>query len=39
VSDLEYEADEHIATIRLNRPEKRNAFTFDMVDEWADRLA
>ena len=39
MADLEYVVSEHIATIRLNRPEKRNAFTLGMVDEWADRLA
>ncbi|MDP9027394.1 MAG: enoyl-CoA hydratase-related protein [Actinomycetota bacterium] len=39
MSDLEYEVQDHIATIRLNRPAQRNAFTIPMVDEWADRLA
>ncbi|AKE01154.1 enoyl-CoA hydratase (plasmid) [Rhodococcus erythropolis] len=39
MSDLEYDVTDNVATIRLNRPEKRNAFTFSMVDEWADRLA
>jgi enoyl-CoA hydratase/carnithine racemase len=38
VPDLEYDVSEHIATIRLNRPHRRNAFTLPMVDEWADRL-
>ncbi len=38
MTDLEYEVENHIATIRLNRPEKRNAFTFEMVDAWADCL-
>jgi enoyl-CoA hydratase/carnithine racemase len=37
--DLEYEVTDQVATIRLNRPEQRNAFTLPMVDEWADRLA
>ena len=27
-----------MGTIRLNRPERRNAFTFDMVREWARLL-
>lgn len=38
MNELEYEVADHVATIRLNRPEKRNAFTFEMVDAWADRL-
>jgi len=38
VADLEYAVRDHIATILLNRPERRNAFTLDMVDAWADRL-
>lgn len=39
MSDLEYEVTDRVATIRLNRPKQRNAFTLAMVDEWADRLA
>lgn len=39
MSDLEYDITDHVATIRLNRPEKRNAFTLPMVGAWADRLA
>jgi enoyl-CoA hydratase/carnithine racemase len=35
VADLEYGVAGGIATIRLNRPERRNAFTLDMVDQWA----
>ncbi|WP_225636632.1 enoyl-CoA hydratase/isomerase family protein [Streptomyces solaniscabiei] len=38
MSDLEYEVGDKVATIRLNRPAQRNAFTLPMVDEWADRL-
>ena len=38
MSDLEYDITDHVATIRLNRPDKRNAFTLPMVDAWADRL-
>lgn len=37
--DLEYEVTDQVATIRLNRPAQRNAFTLPMVDEWAERLA
>lgn len=36
--DIEYTVDEHVATITLNRPERRNAFTTAMVDAWADAL-
>jgi enoyl-CoA hydratase/carnithine racemase len=35
---LKYEVADRIATITLNRPERMNAFTWDMVDAWADAL-
>jgi enoyl-CoA hydratase/carnithine racemase len=35
---LEWTVEDSIGTIRLNRPERRNAFTFDMVREWAALL-
>jgi enoyl-CoA hydratase/carnithine racemase len=35
VSDLEYSVKGGVATILLNRPERKNAFTLDMIDEWA----
>jgi enoyl-CoA hydratase/carnithine racemase len=38
MSDLEYSVADGIGTIRLNRPERKNAFTLDMADEWADIL-
>lgn len=38
MADLEYSVDGAIATILLNRPERRNAFTFAMVDDWAEAL-
>jgi enoyl-CoA hydratase/carnithine racemase len=38
MSDIEYTKNEGIATILLNRPERKNAFTMDMVDAWADAL-
>ena len=38
MSDLEWTVEGSIATIRLNRPERRNAFTFEMVREWAALL-
>lgn len=37
--DLDYSVADGVATILLNRPAQRNAFTLAMVDEWADRLA
>jgi enoyl-CoA hydratase/carnithine racemase len=30
-----FEVADHVATITLNRPERRNAFTLAMIDEWA----
>ncbi|HNP56760.1 MAG TPA: enoyl-CoA hydratase-related protein [Gordonia sp. (in: high G+C Gram-positive bacteria)] len=38
MADLEWSVADGIGTIRLNRPEQRNAFTFDMVAEWAELL-
>jgi enoyl-CoA hydratase/carnithine racemase len=38
VPDIEYAVDEHVATITLNRPHRKNAFTTAMVDAWADAL-
>ena len=35
MADLEYRVSEGVGTILLNRPAKKNAFTLDMVDEWA----
>jgi enoyl-CoA hydratase/carnithine racemase len=36
MADLEYTVEEGIGTILLNRPERRNAFTLEMIDEWTD---
>ena len=36
--DILFSVAGRIATITLNRPERRNAFTVAMIDEWADRL-
>lgn len=36
--DIEYTVEDGVATIRLNRPERRNAFTIDMIDQWVDYL-
>ena len=36
--DLEYTVDQMVATIRLNRPERKNAFTYEMIDRWAEAL-
>jgi enoyl-CoA hydratase/carnithine racemase len=37
-AELLYSVDAGIATITLNRPARRNAFTIEMVNSWADRL-
>jgi enoyl-CoA hydratase/carnithine racemase len=36
--DVEYEVDEHVATITLNRPERLNAITVEMLDLLAARI-
>jgi enoyl-CoA hydratase/carnithine racemase len=38
VADLEYSVEEGIGTLTLNRPAKKNAFTMDMIEEWAGIL-
>src|SRR5215210_5744410 len=38
VADLEYTVENGFGTILLNRPEKKNAFTVEMVDRWAEVL-
>lgn len=38
MSDLEYDIRNRVAWIRLNRPQQKNAFTLEMIDEWARRL-
>ncbi len=35
MADLEYSVKDGIGTILLNRPERKNAFTLEMIDEWA----
>jgi enoyl-CoA hydratase/carnithine racemase len=37
-NDLDYTVADHIATITLNRPPHKNAFTLEMIDAWADAL-
>jgi enoyl-CoA hydratase/carnithine racemase len=38
VDDLHWSVSDGVGTIRLNRPRARNAFTFDMIREWAQIL-
>jgi len=36
--DLLFLKSDGIATIRLNRPGKKNSFTMDMIDQWVEAL-
>ncbi|MET7400373.1 enoyl-CoA hydratase-related protein [Dactylosporangium sp. NPDC005572] len=36
--DIEYDVSDHVATITLNRPHQRNAFTLGMIEHWAQML-
>jgi enoyl-CoA hydratase/carnithine racemase len=38
VADLDYVVSEGVGTITLNRPAVKNAFTFAMIDDWAEAL-
>jgi enoyl-CoA hydratase/carnithine racemase len=38
MSEIIYDVSEGIATITLNRPERMNAFTWEMLDAWAAAL-
>ena len=38
MADIEYAIEDYVATITLNRPHRKNAFTTAMVDAWADAL-
>lgn len=35
MADLQYEVRDGVGTILLNRPHRKNAFTLEMIDEWA----
>jgi enoyl-CoA hydratase/carnithine racemase len=39
MADIEFTVDEGVGRILLNRPERKNAFTFDMLKQWAAFLA
>ncbi|PLT33486.1 enoyl-CoA hydratase/isomerase family protein [Bacillus sp. V5-8f] len=38
MADLHFEIQEGVATIRLNRPDSRNAFSMEMIDLWIKAL-
>ena len=38
MSDMLFEIEDKIATLTLNRPETRNAFSDEMLTIWADAL-
>ena len=38
MADLEFSIEDGVATIRLNRPRRKNAFTMEMIDAWAGHL-
>lgn len=38
MAEVEYAVEKFIATITLNRPERKNAVTIEMADRWADLL-
>lgn len=38
VADLEYGVENGVGTILLNRPERKNAFTIEMIHRWAEIL-
>lgn len=38
MADIEYTIADGIGTILLNRPQRKNAFTLDMLDVWAEAL-
>jgi enoyl-CoA hydratase/carnithine racemase len=38
MSDLEVIREGGVTTVLLNRPERKNAFTLDMIDQWAETL-
>jgi enoyl-CoA hydratase/carnithine racemase len=39
MDELDYRVVDSVATITLNRPERKNAFTLEMVDRWAAALS
>lgn len=39
MAEIEYSTEDGVATLLLNRPERKNAFTFKMLEQWALMLA
>lgn len=38
MTGIRFDIDGHVGWVTLDRPDKRNAFTFEMLDEWAATL-
>lgn len=38
MADLEYTMENGVGTILLNRPDRKNAFTLEMIDQWTEIL-
>ena len=38
MADIEFSVEAGVGTILLNRPARKNAFTMEMIDAWAQML-